>query len=133
MIQRFINFLLSVKFASILLLILAALIGFATFIENDFGRSSSKALIYNTWWFDFIFVLLVSNLFNNLKRYRLFSIKKIPVLIFHFAFIIIILGAGVTRYFGFEGMMHIRENQSSNVIVSDDVFLQFQVHKVDLV
>ena len=25
---------------------------FSTFMENDFGRSSAKSLIFSAWWFD---------------------------------------------------------------------------------
>ena len=33
------------QFMTFLLLLFAAVIGYATFIENDFGRSAAKALI----------------------------------------------------------------------------------------
>ena len=44
---------------TILILLFAFSIGYATFIENDFGRMSAKALIYNSWWFKMIFVVFV--------------------------------------------------------------------------
>ena len=45
MIKNLFKFLFSVKLASILIIVFAAVIGIATFIENDFGRVSAKALI----------------------------------------------------------------------------------------
>lgn len=113
---------------AILLLFFAGSIGYATFIENDFGRASAKALIYNTWWFELILLLLAINLFNNLFKYNLFRRTKLAVLIFHLAFIVIIIGAAITRYFSFEGMMHIREGEATNLFVSDDTYLQFHVN-----
>ncbi len=127
MIKRFFKFLLSVKLASILIIVFAAVIGVATFIENDFGRVSAKALIYSKWWFELILFMLLINLVYNLKRYNLFRKEKIAVLTFHLAFIIILIGSAITRYVSFEGMMHIREGEESNIIVSDDVFLQVKV------
>ena len=127
MIKRFFETLFSIQIASVLIMLFAFLIGYATFIEKDFGRSSAKALIFNAWWFELILVILVVTLLINLKRYNLFRKSKIPVLLLHFAFIVIILGAGVTRYFGFEGMMHIREGDTSDVIISDDVYLQIKI------
>ncbi|MEE2931386.1 MAG: cytochrome c biogenesis protein CcsA [Bacteroidota bacterium] len=127
MIKRFFDALFSVQTASVLVIIFAFVIGFATFIENDFGRLSAKALIFNTWWFELILVILVVTLLINLKRYNLFHKNKLPVLLLHFSFVIIIIGAGVTRYFGFEGMMHIREGESSHSIVSDDIYLQIKI------
>ncbi|MDP4240912.1 MAG: cytochrome c biogenesis protein CcsA, partial [Bacteroidota bacterium] len=40
-------------------------------------------------------------------------------LLFHLAFICIIIGAAVTRYFGSEGVMHIRQGETSNELSSD--------------
>ena len=73
MLKRFFQFFLSVKLASLLLLIFAAVIGVATFIENDFGRVTAKALIYSKWWFELILFMLLINLIYNLKRYNLFT------------------------------------------------------------
>jgi cytochrome c biogenesis protein ResB len=42
--------------------------------------------------------------------------------IFHLSFILIVLGAGITRYVSFEGIMHIREGESSASIVSADSY-----------
>ena len=127
MIKHFFKFILSVKLASILILVFATVIGYATFIENDFGRVSAKALIYSKWWFEAILLILTCNLVYNLKRYNLFRKEKIAVLTFHLGFIVILIGSGITRYYSFEGMMHIREGEESNIIVSDDVFLQIKV------
>jgi hypothetical protein len=57
----------------------------------------------------------------------LFRKEKLAVLTFHMAFIIILIGSAITRYHSFEGMMHIREGEESNIIVSDDTFLQVRV------
>ena len=127
MLKRFFQFFLSVKLASLLLLVFAAVIGVATFIENDFGRVTAKALIYSKWWFELILFMLLINLIYNLKRYNLFRKEKLAVLTFHLAFIIILIGSAITRYHSFEGMMHIREGEESNIIISDDTFLQVKV------
>jgi cytochrome c biogenesis protein ResB len=37
--------------------------------------------------------------------------------LFHFSFVIILLGAGLTHYFGFDGEMHIRQGEKSNIIL----------------
>ena len=132
MIKRFFLFLLSVKLATALILLFAVVIGYATFIENDFGRDTAKALIFTKWWFELILFMLTVNLIYNLRRYNLFRKEKLAVLMFHLAFIVILIGSGVTRYYGFEGMMHIRENEQSNLIISDDVFLQIKVDNRNL-
>jgi cytochrome c-type biogenesis protein CcsB len=116
---------------SMLILLFAFSIGYATFIENDFGRTSAKALIYNAWWFEMILILLTYSLINNVIKHKLFRVEKIASLTFHLSFILILIGAGITRYISYEGMMHIREGESTNQFISDDTF--FQIHINDKV
>tara|TARA_Y100000589_G_scaffold72779_1_gene65770 strand:+ start:16659 stop:19763 length:3105 start_codon:yes stop_codon:yes gene_type:complete len=128
MLDKFITFLFSMRLMAILMLLFFAAIGYATFIENDFGTQTAKALIYNATWFEVIIVLLSVNMIANINRYKLWRKEKWPVLIFHISFIIIVIGASVTRYVSYEGMMSIREGEQSNLIVSDRTFLQINVH-----
>ena len=128
MLDKFIAFLFSMRLMAILILLFFVAIGYATFIENDFGTQTAKALIYNTTWFEIIIVLLSVNMIANINRYKLWRKEKWPVLLFHISFIMIVIGAGVTRYVGFEGMMSVREGEQSNLIVSDRTFLQINVH-----
>ncbi|MEO9257125.1 MAG: cytochrome c biogenesis protein ResB, partial [Crocinitomicaceae bacterium] len=100
----------------------------ATFIESDYGTQASKAVVYNTWWFETLLVYLGINLIVNIFRYKMFKKEKIAVLSFHVAFILILIGAGVTRYISFEGIMPIREGSQSNTIYSNDGYLQVLAH-----
>ncbi len=95
----------------------------ATFVENDFGTPSAKALIYNTAWFDLLHLLLVLNLIGILIFSRVWQRKKYASFLFHSSLIIIFIGAAMTRYYGFEGVMHIRESERSNTIESQEDFI----------
>ncbi|KGL64330.1 cytochrome c biogenesis protein [Polaribacter sp. Hel1_85] len=97
--------------------------GIATFIENDFGTQTSKALVYNTWWFELIMVFFVINFFGNIFRYRLYKKEKWAVLMFHLAFLFVLIGAGVTRYIGYEGIMLIKEGETTNKFLSETTYL----------
>ena len=59
----------------------------------------------------------------NIKRYNLLRFEKWPVLLLHVSWILIIIGAFITRYIGFEGVMPIRENNSSQTFLSDKTYL----------
>ena len=122
MLDKFIAFLFSMRLMAILIFLFFVAIGYATFVENDFGTQTAKALIYNTTWFEVIIVLLSVNMIANINRYKLWRKEKWSVLLFHISFILIVIGAGVTRYISFEGMMSIREGEQSNLIVSDRIF-----------
>ncbi|MDG2058530.1 MAG: c-type cytochrome biogenesis protein CcsB [Flavobacteriales bacterium] len=131
MINRFIKFLSSMKFVVLLLLIFAFSIGYATFIENDFGTDSAKALIYNTWWFELLLIILGISLILNMIKHKVFRKEKLAILTFHLSFILILVGAAITRYTGYEGMMQINKGESKNTFISDGVFLQIKVHDKD--
>ncbi|HPF50053.1 MAG TPA: cytochrome c biogenesis protein CcsA [Draconibacterium sp.] len=113
-------FITSLPFMAFIFLALAFSMAIATFVESSYGTPTARALIYNTRWFELLWGLFALNLINNLFRYRFFTARRFTLGIFHISFLVMILGAAITRYFSFEGMMHIRENQSSNFILSTD-------------
>jgi len=98
-------------------------IAYATFIENDYGTITAQALIYQSWWFELLLFVGMINLAGSVFQYKLVSRKKWAILLFHLAFIVIIIGAGVTRYFGFEGSMHIREGEATNQVISSASYI----------
>ncbi len=105
-----------------LFLVLAFSMAIATFVESNYGTPTAQALIYKTRWFELIWILLGINLVKNMFRYRFFTNRRFTLGLFHLSFIVILIGAAITRYISYEGMMHIRENQSSNYIVSTDSY-----------
>lgn len=114
---------------AVLLLVYAFAMAYATFLENDYGTPTAKALIYEAWWFELIMLLLILNFIGNIARYRLWKREKWPVLVFHLAFVLIFIGGAITRYISFEGTMHIREGEMSNEIVTDKNFLKIQIEE----
>ncbi len=116
--KKIASFLFSMFFTVILLMMFAISIAYATFIENDYGTITAQALIYQSWWFELLLFVGMINLAGSVFQYKLVSRKKWAILMFHLAFIVIIIGAGVTRYFGFEGSMHIREGEATNQVIS---------------
>jgi len=114
---------------AVLLLAFAFSMAYATFLENDYGTPTAKALIYEAKWFELIMLLLILNFIGNIGRYRLWKREKWPVLVFHLAFVLIFIGGAITRYVSFEGTMHIREGETSNEIVTDKNFFKIQIEE----
>ena len=109
------------------MLLFALSVAVATFIENDFGTDTAKAEIYWARWFEVLLIFLVINLISNMLRYKMHKSPFSMRTIFHASFIIILLGAGVTRYFGYEGILHIREGETENRMVSSKSYVQMNV------
>ena len=99
---------LSIASAIVWFLIFAIACAAGTFIESYYYTATAWAMVYGTAWFGLIHLILGINLLYNIFAYRLIALKKLPVLIFHTSFLFILVGAGITRYFGIEGILHIR-------------------------
>ncbi|MDP2068548.1 MAG: cytochrome c biogenesis protein CcsA [Lutibacter sp.] len=126
--KKLLNILYSPRTTLGLLVIFAIAMGAATFIENSYDIITAKILVYNAIWFEVLMVLMIINFYGSVKRYNLFTWKRMSGFIFHTSFIVMIIGAGVTRYFGFEGRMSIREGSSSDFIFSDQTYLNVRVN-----
>jgi len=130
MLDKIFSKIFSMKMAVLMMFLFGALIGAATFIENDYGTQTARALIYKTKWFEFFLLYFILILIYNILRYKTYK-TKFPVFLFHFSFVLIAIGALTTRYVGYEGIMHIREGQTSNTMVSDAKILEVVVADKD--
>ena len=126
MLKKITNSLFTTSAAGLYLILIALAIGTATFVENDFGTSSAQKVIFKTRWFEILLILFGITLIVNILRFRMFQQKKWATLTFHASMIIILLGSGLTRYFGSEGMMGIREGDASNTFLSSNTYLEFE-------
>ncbi len=117
----------SSSLAVLLLLIYAISMAVATFVENDYGTATAWKVIYNAWWFEMLMVGLGLSFFLNTFKYKLWRKEKWALLLFHLAFIVILLGAGITRYASYGGIMRIREGANSNIIISESNYLTAKI------
>lgn len=118
---------LSMGSAVIMVMLFAIAIAAATFLENDYGPDAARQLIYEAKWFEILILLLGVNLVANIMRHQLWKKGKRLILIFHAALVFIYLGAALTRYAGYEGVMHIREGENTGFFLSEDASLGITV------
>ena len=126
MFKKIANILFSTRLTALLFIAYATAMAVGTFL--DVGQSTSptpysRNLIYNAWWFEAIMVVFMINFVGNIFRYRLLRKEKWATLVLHLSFIFILLGAFITRYHGFEGMMAIREGATENTFLSQKTYL----------
>lgn len=107
--EKFLQFIFSMKMMSLGLITFLVAIGAATMLESVYNIQAAKIIIYNAMWFEILLVYLGLSLIANIFRYKMCSREKAATLMFHLAFIIILIGAGVTRYISFEGQMRLPE------------------------
>jgi cytochrome c-type biogenesis protein CcsB len=112
---------------SILFTVFAVSMAIGTFVENSYTTTTAREWIYDTWWFEGIMLLFVVNFIGNIKRYQLLRKKKWTTLLLHLSFILIIVGAGITRYLGEEGVMPIQEGKVSSTMLSQKTYLSVRL------
>ncbi len=121
--RKVFNLLFSTRFMALIIAIFFISIATATFIENDFGSQTARALIYNSWWFELMLFVGVINLVGVIFISKLYRKAKLTIFVFHLSFLFILLGAAITHFFGFEGFIHIRQGETSNQMISSNTFL----------
>ena len=120
------NIFFSTRLTAFLFIAFAAAMATGTIL--DAGQETSptpytRNLIYNAWWFEAIMVFFVINFTGNIFRFRLYKKEKWATFILHISFIFILLGAFITRYASFEGMMAIREGATENTFLSQKTYI----------
>ena len=105
---------------AVLLLLLAAAMAAATFLEAGLGTEAARGVVYHAWWFFVLYGLLIANFVLVSHRYGLWRRKQWGLLLLHYGFAVILGGAAITHLWGYEGMMHIRTGQSSDRLFAAD-------------
>ncbi len=113
-----IAFLSSTKFSAGLMVIVAIASAKATFIESDYGRDAAYDLVYAARWFEVLLLLVTISLILLFFKRWPYKPKNFGFMLVHISIVVILISSGITRYLGFEGVMPIREGQSSNFYYS---------------
>jgi cytochrome c-type biogenesis protein CcsB len=110
----------------ILFVLLAGGAAVATFIENDFGTSTARIVVYNHLWYEVVLSLSVINLIGIIFKLKMW--RNTGRFLFHVSFAVMLIGAILTRYVGFEGIMQIREGEATNKMISLEPYLQITIN-----
>ena len=125
--KKIASILFSTRIMAVLFIIFAIAMAMGTFIESWYSIETARILIYNTWWFEGIMLFLLINFIGNIKRYQLYKKEKWSTLLLHLSFILILIGAFITRYISYEGIMPIREGETTNTFMTQESYLTFFV------
>ena len=121
--KKIASILFSTRLMAVLFIVFAVSMGIGTFLEDAHGTTAARIWIYNTRWFEAIMAFFMINFCGNIVRYRLYKREKWATLIMHLSFILILLGAFITRYISYEGVMPIREGETTSEFLSERTYL----------
>jgi len=114
-----IAFLSSLKLSAVLMVLVAVASAKGTFLENDYGRDGAYDLVYDARWFEALLAMVtVSLILLFFKRWP-YRLKQSGFALLHLSIVVILISSGITRYFGYEGVMSIREGQSVDYMFTD--------------
>ena len=125
--MKYLKFIFSPVMMGVLFVLFAIAMAAATIFENDFGSAAANSMVYSTRWFELILLLLSLNLVGQIVNLKLLRKEKLTIALFHLSFILIIIGAGITRYFGWEGSIHIREGEAQSECYSTGKYIEYTV------
>ena len=114
------------RLSAVLLLVIAIGSAIGTFVESHYagigtseiGRAAAYDLVYDALWFNAALVVLFVNMLLNLVDRLARGRQSLGFLLVHIGMLVVLIGAGVTRWYGFEGYLHIREGESGNMVAS---------------
>lgn len=112
--NRFLRFLSSARTTIVLLLLYASGLAVATFIEKYQGTDMARSLVYHSPLFFALQALMVANFLLHLLRHPWKRKRRWGMWLTHFAFIVILAGALTTFFFAKEGILHLREGETSH-------------------
>ena len=106
------------KKASFLTLVIVILLLItATILEKLYGTLWVATNIYGTNWFLLLWVALTISATIYIFQRQLY--KRIPTLMLHLSFVVILLGAAITHYFGIQGQIHLRTSEEPKNTFTD--------------
>ncbi|MBQ8487165.1 MAG: cytochrome c biogenesis protein CcsA [Prevotella sp.] len=101
-----------------LYIVVVAVMAAATIVEKYQGTQFVSDNIYGAWWFSLLWGLLAAvAVWWFVKR----RVRRFHVVILHLSFLIILLGALLTHLTARRGAIHLREGESTNTYVTEDM------------
>lgn len=82
----------------------------ATILEKLYGTPWVASNIYGSTWFLSLWALLTISALIYIIQRRLY--RRPTTLLLHLSFVIILIGAAITHYFGINGQIHLRLNEA---------------------
>ncbi|MEM1001834.1 MAG: cytochrome c biogenesis protein ResB, partial [Bacteroidota bacterium] len=128
--KKIAQFLFSTRLTAVLFIVFAVAMAVGTILDRNMETSPTpytRNFIYNAWWFETIMVFFVINFVGNIFRFKLWRKEKWATLTLHLSFIFILVGAFVTRYICYEGMMSIREGATENQFLSTETYISGRI------
>lgn len=120
---RTLKLLASLKLAVVVILAIAGMSAWGTFVEAEFDATAAQKLVYHSKVMYAILAVFAINLIAVMVDRWPWQEKHIGFLLAHVGIIILLVGSLVTRYFGLDGSISIDIGQTGKAIVTNETDL----------
>ena len=117
------QFMKKASFSLLILIILLLII--ATILEKLYGTDWITTNIYGSTWFLLLWAISIITALVYIFQRRLY--KRPTTLLLHLAFVVILIGATITHYFGINGQIHLRLNEAPTATYIDTYYQEQQL------
>ncbi len=122
--SRVLKFLASIELGVIIIVIIAALTAWGTFVEAKYNDPvAAKKLVYHSVWMYSALIALAISLISVMVDRWPWREKHIGFVLAHLGIVILLIGSVLTRYFGLDGTMSLAVGQSSQFVLNEDTVI----------
>ena len=89
----------------------------ATFMEKYRGTGFAQQSIYGSWWFTLLWMLMAVCATAYILRRK---VRRFSTLALHASFLVILLGALLTRLTAWQGYIHLRKGEATSVCITEN-------------
>jgi hypothetical protein len=98
-----------------ILFFLVAILLWGTVVEKNYGATAAKFGVYGSWWFNGLGLILGVNSAAALVRRWPWKLQHMGFIIPHIGLIVLLVGCYLSRRYGIEATLMVREGESSNL------------------
>ncbi len=114
------KFFASLKLAVISILSLATVLATATMLESNYGMRASHLMIYGTWWFGGVLLMLGTNVFCAAMSRFPWKRHQTGFAVTHLGILTLLAGSFITQQYGVDGSLPVEEGKrNSDVLLTD--------------
>lgn len=124
--NKIFKFLSSVKLAVPLMLLVSAVVAYGTVLESQYNSEYSSLMIYKTFWFGSLIILLWTNIFCATISRIPFKKHHLGFVITHIGLLMLLAGGYMTNQYGIDGQLSVTEGQSSSSVVLPNLMIGYQ-------
>ena len=120
LLRSFYRLLASLKLAVILIVVLAAVLAAATFLEAGKGREYAQWYVYDSLWFIALLALLAANILAATLSRLPWKMRQTGFVVTHVGLLVLLAGSIQTFVAGIEGRLFFAEGETADSILIAD-------------